>query len=162
MTRVGPHSWAGTLAALLVAVPIAAHASMPPDGAPANTPAQTVDAALRDTISALATPTDAVPTRSERLRLVITRYFDVAQMGRNSVGAAWGLVAPAQQTQFLVTFETFLVTSYVGPLERAGDLRFGPARMLDPTPASATDGANGIARVRVDIVSTDGPPSAVL
>ena len=162
MTRVGSHGWARALAALLIAVPLAARASTPPDGASTNTPVQIVDAALRDTVAALATPADAVPTRSERLRLVFTRYFDVAQMGRNSVGATWRLVAPAQQTQFLVTFETFLITSYVGPLEHAGDLKFGPARMVEPPPGPAGDGADGIARVRVDLVSTDGPPNAVL
>jgi ABC-type transporter MlaC component len=34
--------------------------------------------------------------------------------------------------------------------------------MIDPPPGSTDDGASGIARVRVDVVSTDGPPSAVL
>src|SRR3954468_21996022 len=97
MTTLVPRRWSGALAPLLLVVAIAAHAESPPNEAPPTSPAACVDAALRDMTLALATPIDAQPTRAERLRTVIARYVDIAQLGRNTVGAAWTLVPPAQQ-----------------------------------------------------------------
>jgi ABC-type transporter MlaC component len=149
------------LAALLVVMTPVARAEAPP--AP-DAPTQFVDAALHDTVSALGTPSNAVPTRSERLHAVLTRYFDVAQVGRNSVGAAWVLVPPAEQADFLATFENFLMASYVGSLAGADALTFGPARVIalpgDAFPPASDAAARVV--VRVDVHRADAPAHAVL
>jgi phospholipid transport system substrate-binding protein len=164
MKRVmtGP-GW-GALAMLLVGLPFAARAEAPTVPAAGEAPAQFVDIALHETLSALATPSEAAPSRSERLRAVLIRYFDVAEVGRNSVGPAWQLVAPAQQADFLATFESFLVASYVGALGRASDLSFGPSHVIVASAAEPAVAKAAIARtlVRVDVLSAEGPPHPVL
>jgi phospholipid transport system substrate-binding protein len=111
-------------------------------------------------MAALAPTTEGgSPTPAERLRPVLARYFDVAQLGRNSVGAGWKLVAPAQQADFLATFESFLAVGYIDPLGHAGDLKFSPARVIaGPNP----DDAVARVLVRVDVRSGEDPPRPVL
>ncbi|MBI3517450.1 MAG: ABC transporter substrate-binding protein [Proteobacteria bacterium] len=114
-------------------------------------------------MTALAMPVGAaMPTRSEQLRLTITRYFDVAQLGRNSVGAAWQLIPPAQQADFLVTFENFLVTNYIGALTRPGELTFSRPRVINDAASGAPLPGDGRTVVRVDVQSSEGPPRPVL
>jgi ABC-type transporter MlaC component len=161
MLRARPRIRSAAITALLLVLPVAARAESA--ATVADDPAGVVDCALRDTLTALRAPPEEPPTRRERLHAVLARYFDIGEIGRNSVGAAWRLVPPAQQADFLVTFETFLVTSYVGSLGRAGDLRFGPAHLVAAQAVAAGRPADDRrALVRVDALTADGPPHPVL
>jgi phospholipid transport system substrate-binding protein len=164
MTRALPRGWSGALAALLLLMPLTTAAAPPSERPAPDDPAALVDVALAETVAALAPTTNAgaeagAPARAERLRAVLTRYFDVAQLGRNSVGAGWKLVAPAQQADFLATFESFLATGYVDSLGHAGDLRFSPARVIAAPDLGDVDART---MVRVDVRVGDEPPSKVL
>jgi ABC-type transporter MlaC component len=145
MTRLVPRPWSGALAALLFAAAAAAHAEPVRADDPSGSPTGCVDAALHDLVSALALPPDAHPTRTERLRAVMTRYVDIATLGRNTVGVTWTLVPAEQQADFLATFENFLAMRVVGSLGKPDDLRFSPARVIEPKPVrqavSATERA---------------------
>ena len=131
MTRLVPRYWTGAFAALMFAAAAAAHAEPLRDD-PSTSPTGCVDAALHDMIEALALPPDAHPTRTERLRATMTRYVDIAALGRNAVGATWTLVPAEQQATFLATFESFLAMRVVGSLGKPDDLRFSPARVIEP------------------------------
>jgi ABC-type transporter MlaC component len=145
MTHPARRRWPGALAAVVFAATAAAHAEPRHSDDGSASPTGCVDAALHDMMGALAQPRDAHPTRAERLRAVMTRYVDVAALGRNTVGAVWTLVPAAQQADFLVAFENFLAMRVVGSLGRPDDLRFGPARVREPkagrSAASAPDRA---------------------
>lgn len=161
MGQAASRRWSLMLAALIVALPLTtrAEAPAPPShavAAPAN-PAAFVDTALYDLMVALDAPADAKPGRVERLRLVMARYVDMAELSRNSVGGgAWGQLEPGQQGDFQATVETYLITGYIGSLG-AGDVKFTPARVVD-TSRAVGDGA----LVRVDTQPGDGTPAAIL
>lgn len=149
MTRALSRRWLCALAVLSVSLPFAAFA-----GSPADDPTQFVDAAMHDMAIALETPATATtPTRSEQLHAVLTHYFDIAQLGRNSVGAAWLLVAPERQAAFVVTLENFLITGYCGGIVRPGELSFGPAHVI---PSAAPAEASGRIAVAIEARGSDG------
>jgi phospholipid transport system substrate-binding protein len=149
---------ASMLAALPVMLPLAAAAASP-DLSPADSPTHFVDAALHDTVVAMAQP---APARGEQLRAVFQRYVDVPQLGRNCVGPAWLLVGPDQQAAFLATFETFLITGYGGSMGQPGAITFAPSEIAPPpAQAAAVDPSRRIL-VRVEARGSDGPPHPLL
>jgi ABC-type transporter MlaC component len=168
MTALVPRRWSGALATLLVAVALAAHAESLPEEAWPASPTECVDAALRDMTIALAAPPETQPTRTERLRAVMVRYVDIAQLGRNTVGATWALVPAAQQADFLATFQNFLAIRVSGSLGKPDELNFGPARVIEPkasrrtVSAPANDAAKFPTLVATDLRSGDGVPRTIL
>jgi phospholipid transport system substrate-binding protein len=130
-----------------------------PSPASIDDPCRFVDLALHDTLAVIASTPPASPDSGARLREVLTRYVDVAQLGRNTVGRAWGVVAPAQQLAFLATFENFLIAGYAGSLSGADQLSFEPSTLVSS--ATGPDDET-ISLVRADLRAPDGPPHAVL
>lgn len=156
-----PRRWSGALAAFSFVVALAAHAETPLVIEEPAGPAACVDAALRDMTVALATPAGAQPTRAERLRAVMERYVDIAQLGRNTVGVAWTVVPAAQQAEFLTTFQSFLTMRVTGSINKPDDLEFGPARVLAPKAGAAAD-PSAPSVVVVDLRSADGLQRPIL
>jgi phospholipid transport system substrate-binding protein len=131
----------------------------PPNVASIDDPCRFVDVALQDTLAVVTTTPLESGDVHDRLREVLKRYFDIAQLGRNTVGRAWTVVAPAQQAAFLATFENFLIAGYVGSLSGAGSASFAPSTLVNS--ATGLDGET-MSHVRTELRSPQNPPHAIL
>lgn len=160
MAQAASTRWPAMLLVCLLALPLVARAEPLPDH-----PIPFVEAALHDMAGVLAGPTGA-GTRSERLRGVVARYFDLAALSHNCIGPAWLLLSSSQQNEFKDTVESYLITGYVGSLDGGLDgVSFGTPRLVDaPKPAATTlaDDDDRKALVRFDVRGADGSPHPVL
>lgn len=102
---------------MLVACAVAAAA--PPDGAESPTDAvqETVDHVLRILDDpALQTPAKLL-ARRRMLEEVIATRFDYAEMSKRALAAYWVPLTPAERTEFVALFKSFLSDRYAEKIE---------------------------------------------
>jgi phospholipid transport system substrate-binding protein len=84
-------------------------------------PTEVVRATLTEVFRILEDPTlkdsDKVKERRRQLEEVIGSRFDYAEMSKRTLGAQWGRLTAAKQTEFVDLFKGFLSDRYAGRIE---------------------------------------------
>jgi phospholipid transport system substrate-binding protein len=96
---------------------------------------------------------NAGPTREAGIRRVLESYFDLAYMGRSTLGSYWDKTTPEQRQRFLKASASVEARSYAE--------RFGSYRGQTITVGRITPRANGVSIVDSKLTQTSGDPVTV-
>lgn len=130
-------------AALVFALPLAAHAATTPEAAPIVT----LDAALIATMKA-GSANASFQSRYDALAPVVKTALNLPVILQNSVGFMWSSVPAAQQTELNHLFEQFTIASYVNGFSGYG------GQQINVLPTERDVGTKKV--VDTEIVSPDG------
>ena len=108
---------------LAAAVFLAALAAAEPGAASPESAAQFVNQFGNRAIEVLGAPGLTDADREARVRDLLRRGLDLAFIGRFVLGKHWGGATPAQQSDYLVLFEGYVVKSYAAWFARHGGER---------------------------------------
>ena len=86
-------------------------------GVPTDQVRSTIDEVLKILNNPNLASQAAREERRSRLRQVIYRRFDFAEMARRSLGPTWRRISPAEQEEFVRLFTELLEESYVNNIE---------------------------------------------
>ena len=86
-------------------------------GVPTDQVRSTIDEVLKILNNPNLASEAAREERRSRLRQVIYRRFDFAEMARRSLGPTWRRISPAEQQEFVRLFTELLEESYVNNIE---------------------------------------------
>jgi phospholipid transport system substrate-binding protein len=86
-------------------------------GVPTDQVRSTIDEVLKILNNPNLASQAAREERRNRLRQVIYRRFDFAEMARRSLGPTWRRISPAEQQEFVRLFTELLEESYVNNIE---------------------------------------------
>ena len=116
-----------TLAATLIPISMLFLASLVPASelrtAPAS-PRETVEGGIAELASVFAPQPPEPPaqltsaSRRARVQQVVGSIVDFDEMSRRTLGAYWGRLSPAEQTQFVALFTKLIDRSYLGKLDQ--------------------------------------------
>lgn len=59
----------------------------------------------------------SAPDREKKLRGIAESHFDFAEMSKSAIGYHWKTLTPAQQTEFVQLFTTFIEDAYLSRIE---------------------------------------------
>jgi phospholipid transport system substrate-binding protein len=90
----------------------AAQASVPPGDATAS-----VKAIIDQSIVVFKDQQISKPDREQKLRAIAESHFDFAEMSKSAIGYHWKTLTPAQQTEFVPLFTTFIEDAYLSRIE---------------------------------------------
>jgi phospholipid transport system substrate-binding protein len=114
--------------------------------------AQLVQRAADQVIAAART--SAGPAREAGIRRVLETYFDLAYMGRSTLGSYWNQTTPDQRERFLKANTSAEARAYAE--------RFGQYRGQTVTVGRVNARGNGVSIVESTLNQTDGAPVALL
>ena len=96
---------------------------------------------------------NAGPAREAGIRRVLESYFDLAYMGRSTLGSYWNQATPAQRERFLKAFAIVEARSYAE--------RFGQYRGQTITVGRITPRGDGVSIVDSKLTQNSGDPVTV-
>lgn len=59
----------------------------------------------------------SAPVREQKLRSIAESHFDFQEMAKSAIGYHWKTLTPAQQTEFVPLFTTFIEDAYLSRIE---------------------------------------------
>jgi phospholipid transport system substrate-binding protein len=59
----------------------------------------------------------SAPDREQKLRAIAESHFDFTEMAKSAIGYHWKTLTPAQQTEFVPLFTTFIEDAYLSRIE---------------------------------------------
>ena len=59
----------------------------------------------------------SAPDREQKLRAIAESHFDFTEMAKSAIGYHWKTLTPAQQSEFVPLFTTFIEDAYLSRIE---------------------------------------------
>ncbi len=106
----------GALILCAAAVPAAAQAVANASIAPVDATAS-VKSVIDQSIIVFKDAQLAPAEREQKLRAIAESHFDFQEMSRSAIGYHWKTLTPAQQTEFVPLFTTFIEDAYLSRIE---------------------------------------------
>jgi phospholipid transport system substrate-binding protein len=106
----------GALFSFAFAVSALAQAPMPASYSP-NDATASVKSIIDQSIIVFKDQHISAAAREQKLRAIAESHFDFAEMSRSAIGYHWKTLTPAQQSEFVPLFTTFIEDAYLSRIE---------------------------------------------
>jgi len=106
----------GALLSFALAVSASAQAPMPASYSP-NDATASVKSIIDQSIVVFKDQHISAAEREQKLRAIAESHFDFAEMSRSAIGYHWKTLTPAQQSEFVPLFTTFIEDAYLSRIE---------------------------------------------
>ncbi len=119
MARLKINLWIVAFGALLLfplAAPVRAQAPMPVSVSSDDATAS-VKTIIDQSIVVFKDRQLSAPDREQKLRSIAESHFDFQEMAKSAIGYHWKTLTPAQQTEFVPLFTTFIEDAYLSRIE---------------------------------------------
>jgi phospholipid transport system substrate-binding protein len=106
----------GALLSFALAVSAPAQTPMPASYSP-NDATASVKSIIDQSIAVFKDQQISAADREQKLRAIAERHFDFTEMSQSAIGYHWKTLTPAQQSEFVPLFTTFIEDAYLSRIE---------------------------------------------